>query len=649
MSLTVHHYTNGNIDQESLLFTARRLALKGTWLTPPFLRTLRLNFDAQWEYAISPPVFDAGKHTRRPLRDWGDLEQDGDEGKGLEELEEWVPWSREDLRSRVQEYRDVEMEEADTGFIVTDDDEEQPYDPSKRLVLDAHFVTPNDGSDTRSKHPSISPSTLRRNGVHPFRRLAERGESNAASTSSKPGLEGEGNLSFIGDADNEGFDEADTGFHIDEGEMEEDMSFGFVLSEATGISFTWGADVHKVDEDEMNTAFVDERPSAEDEEEDEACVALDLLLSSQESKEKDFNLPRRVSEALRGREDKAVFEHGWSAEADTGFHIEDHDEDYTDSQFFLPSIDHSRSNNEASTAHVEGDRNSSSVDGSFPDAPIEPPDESPDILMLDDDENEDEDANTGFVNFKANLDADEEDEEEDIDSRFILSDADIQYHNGSISEILDADDFTVQDVKEEEEGETENHVEGEYEEDRISEWVTVVDEDDSKVRDPNDDDYEYKEHPSRLIPIPQTIISKLLTSPVHTPQRFLEKYQSLSARVDSLGSGLGWIIPVTTPGGVVLVDGHEAPGLWTPRSLAAFWSFLCESLHKETGMGVAYDYFGGNGYFFKLYHDARLSVLLRGRLDEWVWRAGDEEGGVRMFQGLRLSLLDAVNEEVGVW
>lgn len=106
---------------------------------------------------------------------------------------------------------------------------------------------------------------------------------------------------------------------------------------------------------------------------------------------------------------------------------------------------------------------------------------------------------------------------------------------------------------------------------------------------------------------------------------------------------------MTTPGGVILTDGHEAPGCWTPRSLAAFWSFLGESLHEETGMGVAYDYFGGKGYFFKLYHDARLSVLLRGRLDEWVWKEEGEEAGVRMFQGVRLLLRNSVNKEVGFW
>lgn len=58
--------------------------------------------------------------------------------------------------------------------------------------------------------------------------------------------------------------------------------------------------------------------------------------------------------------------------------------------------------------------------------------ENTDVVMLDD---EDEDANTRFVNFKANLNTDEEDED-DIDSRFIPSDADTQYHHGSITEIL---------------------------------------------------------------------------------------------------------------------------------------------------------------------------------------------------------------------
>ncbi|KAG7444495.1 uncharacterized protein BT62DRAFT_246680 [Guyanagaster necrorhizus] len=120
------------------------------------------------------------------------------------------------------------------------DAEEQPYDPSKRLDPDASFVIPNDGSDRWSKHRSTSPLTLQRNGVRPPRRLAERGdENNAASTSSKPDLEDEGNSSFIRGAENEGFDEADTGFYVEEDEMEEDMSFGFVLSEGSGISFTW--------------------------------------------------------------------------------------------------------------------------------------------------------------------------------------------------------------------------------------------------------------------------------------------------------------------------------------------------------------------------------------------------------------------------
>ncbi|KAG7444496.1 uncharacterized protein BT62DRAFT_934144 [Guyanagaster necrorhizus] len=81
---------------------------------------------------------------------------------------------------------------------------------------------------------------------------------------------------------------------------------------------------------------------------------------------------------------------------------------------------------------VRVDKNPSSVDRSLPDAPIEPPDENTDVVMLDD---EDEDANTRFVNFKANLNTDEEDED-DIDSRFIPSDADTQYHHGSITEIL---------------------------------------------------------------------------------------------------------------------------------------------------------------------------------------------------------------------
>ncbi|KAK0440967.1 uncharacterized protein EV420DRAFT_1128208 [Desarmillaria tabescens] len=607
MSLTVHHYTTTtSIDPESLLCTARRLAFDGKWLTPAFRRTLQLNFDAQWEYAIPPPVFDVGNRTNRPLRDWGDLEEDGDEGKGLEELEEWVPWSREDLHSPVQKYGDIEMDEADG----------ESHSPSTRLILDA-------GSNGKSKHSPIS-----------------------QSNSTKARLEDEVYLGFTRGADNEGFDEADTGFHIDEDEMEEDMSFGFFLSGRSGVSYDWGDD-NQVDEDEINTAFIeDEGP---DEEEDEAGVESGLLSLSQGSKTKDLHLSRRVSDALRDMEDNAVFERGWSNDADTGFHVEDEEDDYMDSQFFLPSIDRSRSDDEANAAPLGGDRNPQSVNTSLPDVPIEPPDESPDFAMLDEDENED--ANTGFIDFKAALDTDEEDEEEDIDSRFILSDGDIQYHHGSISEILDADDFTVQDVKEEEEGETEKHIEGEYEEDKISEWV---DEDDSQVHGSENasGDYEFKGHPSRLIPIPQTITSRLLTSSVHTPQRFLAKYRSLSTRVESLGSGLGWIIPVTTPGGVVLIDGHESPGCWTPRSLAAFWGFL-GTLHKETGVGVAYDFFGGRGYFFKLYHCAGLSVLLRGRLDEWVWRdgggEGEGEGGVRMFKGLRLLLRDSVNKEVGFW
>ncbi|KAK0238504.1 hypothetical protein EDD85DRAFT_827058 [Armillaria nabsnona] len=610
MSFTVHHYTTSNHDEESLLCTARRLALEGKWLTPLSCRTLRLNFDAQWEYAIPPPVLDVGNRANsRPLRDWGDLAEDGDEGKGLEELEEWVPYAyaRESLRPPVQEYGDVEMDEADTGIIITDNDDEELHSPSTRLFLYA-------GSNEKLKHrPAPSISTRAR-----FENKADSG--------------------FIRGADNEGFDEADTGFHVDEDEMEEDMSFGFVLSGRSGVSYNW-VDDNPVDEGEMNTAFIeDEGPSAEDEEEDEAGVESGLLSLSQDSKAKDFNLSRKVSEALRVREDDAVFEDGWSGEED----------DYMDSQFLLPS---SRSDDETNVAPVAADRNPPSVDTSLPDVPIGPSDESPDIVMSDDvsGEDNDEDANTGFIDFKASLDTDEEDEEEDIDSRFILSDGDIQYHRGSISEILDADDFTtVQEVKEEEE-ETEKHIEGEYEEDMISEWATGGDEDDSKLHGAENGDYEYKGHPSTLLPIPPKITSKLLTLPVHTPQRFLEKYQSLSSRVESLGSGLGWIIPVTTPGGVILTDGHEAPGCWTPRSLAAFWSFLGESLHEETGMGVVYDYFGGKGYFFKLYHDARLSVLLRGRLDEWVWKEEGEEAGVRMFQGVRLLLRNSVNKEIGFW
>ncbi|PBK65928.1 hypothetical protein ARMSODRAFT_1087166 [Armillaria solidipes] len=605
MSLTVHHYTTSSIDQESLLCAARRLALDGEWRTPAFCGTLLLNFDAQWEYAIPPPVFDVGHRANRPLRDWGDLEEDGDEGQELEELEEWVPWSREYLRPPVQECRDVEIDEADTGFIVTDDEEQL-----------------RGGSNRRLKHRP------------------------ASSTSTGARFDNEADSGFIRDADNEGFDEADTGFHVDEDEMEEDMSFGFVLSGRSGVSYNW-VDDNPVDEDEMNTGFIeDEGPSAED---DEAGVESGLLSLSQDSKAKDFNLSRKVSEALRVREDDAVFEDGWSGEADTGFHVEGEGEedDYMDSQFFLPSIHRSRPDDEADAAPVTGDKSPSSVDTSIPDVPIEPSDESPDIVMSDDDQ--DEDANTGFIDFKASLDTDEEDEEEDIDSRFILSDGDIQYHHGSISEILDADDFTVQEVKEKEEEEMEKRIEGEYEEDMISEWATGGDEDDSQVRGSENGDYEYKGHPSKLLPVPPTILSKLLTSPVHTPQRFLEKYRSLSSRVEPLGSGLGWIIPVTTPGGVILTDGHEAPGCWTPRSLAAFWSFLGESLHEETGMGVAYDYFGGKGYFFKLYHNARLSVLLRGRLDEWVWKDEGEEEGVRMFQGVRLLLRNSVNKEIGFW
>ncbi|KAK0203115.1 hypothetical protein DFS33DRAFT_959678 [Desarmillaria ectypa] len=638
MSLTVHHYTASNIDKESLLCTARRLAFEGKWLTPPFRRTLRLNFDAQWEYAIPPPVFDAGNCIHGSLRDWGDLEEDGNEGRGLEELEEWIPLSREGLRPSAQEYGDLEMDEADTGFIVADDDEEQLHGPSTRPFLNAgfSFIALNDGSDGGSKHHRTSPST-----------------------STNAYLEDEVDTSFIRGAVQEEFNEADTGFHVDEDEIEEDMSFGFILSGGSGVSYNWGDD-KQVDQDKMNTAFFEHQgPSAEDDEEDEAGVESNLLSLSQDSKAKDLNLSRR------GEEDKYIFNHRSSDEADTGFHIEDENEEdaYMVSEFFLQSIDHSRVDDEANAAAAWA-KNPSSIDRSLPDVPIEPPDESPDIVMMDDDE--DKDANTGFIDFKAALGTDEEDEEEDIDSRFILSDADIQYHNGFISEIQDADDFTVQEVKEEEE-EMEKHVEGEYEEDRISEWANSVNEDDTKVHGSENGDYEYKGHPSRLIPIvrclsvllclplitfmsqPQTIISKLFTSPVHTPQRFLKKYQSLSACVEPLGSGLGWIIPVTTPGGVVLTDGHEAPGFWTPRSLAAFWSFLAGTLHEETGMGVAYDYFGGNGYFFKLYHDSRLSVLLRGRLDEWVWRNGDEEEDVKMFESLRLLLLDSVNKEVGFW
>ncbi|KAK0488594.1 hypothetical protein IW261DRAFT_1557045 [Armillaria novae-zelandiae] len=599
MSLTVHHYTTSNVDQESLLCAARRIALDGEWRTPAFCRTLRLNFDAQWEYAIPPPVFDVGNRANRPLRDWGDLKEDGDEGQDLEGLEEWVSWSRKDIWPPMQECTDVAIDEADTGFIGTDNEEQ-----------------------------------FRGRSI---RRLKHR----PASTRAR--LDNEANSGFIRGADNEGFDEADTGFHVDEDEMEDDMSFGFVLSGRSGVSYDWDDD-NLVDEDEMNTAFIeDEGPSEENE---EAGVESGLLSLSQDSKAKDCSLSHKVSEALRDREDDAVFEDGWSSEADTGFRVEGEEEDDDmDSQFFLSS---SRSDDEAITVPVKGGRGPSLVDTYLPDVPTAPSGESPDVVMSDDvsDVDEDEDANTGFIDFKASLDADEEDEEEDIDSRFILSDGDIQYHNGSISEILDADDFTVQEVKEEE---MEKHTEGEYEEDMISEWGTGDDEDDSKFPSSENGDYEYKGHPSKLLPIPPTIISKLLTWPVHTPRRFLEKYQSLSSRVKSLGSGLGWIIPVTTPGGVILNDGHEAPGCWTPRSLAAFWSFLGESLHEETGMGVAYDYFGGKGYFFKLYHDARLSVLLRGRLDEWTWKEEGEEEGVRMFQGMRLLLRNSVNKEVGFW
>ncbi len=131
MSLTVHHYTTSNHDEESLLCAARRLALEGKWLTPPSCRTLRLNFDAQWEYAVPPPVLDVGNRaTSRPLRDWGDLAEDGDVGKGLEELEEWVPYVRESLRPPVQKYGDVEMDEADAGIIITDNNDEELHSPS---------------------------------------------------------------------------------------------------------------------------------------------------------------------------------------------------------------------------------------------------------------------------------------------------------------------------------------------------------------------------------------------------------------------------------------------------------------------------------------------------------------------------------------
>lgn len=606
MSLTVHHYTTSSIDQELLLCTARRLALDGEWHIPAFCRTLRLNFDAQWEYAIPPPVFDVGIRANRPLRDWGDMKEDGDEGQELEGLEEWVPWSREDLCPPMQECKDIEIDETDTGLILTDDEEQV----RGQLFLDG-------GSNGRLKRP-------------------------LASTRAR--FDNEASSGFIRDADNEGFDEADTGFHVDEDEMEDDMSFGFVLSGRSGVSYDWDGD-NLVDEDEMDTAFIeDEGPSAENE---EADVESGLLSLSQESKAKDFGLSHKVSEALRVREDDAVLEDEWSGEADTGFRIEGEGEedDYMDSQFFLPS---SRSDDDANAIPVKGSRGPSPVDTYLPDVPTAPSGESPDVVMSDEvsDDDEERDANTGFIDFKASLDADEEDEEEDIDSRFILSDGDIQYHNGSISEILDADDFTVQEVKAEEK---EKHIEGEYEEDMISEWTAGGDEDDSKFHGSENGEYEYNGHPSKLLPIPPIITSKLLTWPVRTPQRFLEKYQSLVPRVDSLGSGLGWIIPVTTRGGVILKDGHEAPGCWTPRSLVSFWSFLGDSLHKETGVGVAYDYFGGKGYFFKLYHDARLSMLLRGRLDEWVWKEEGEEEGVRMFQGVRLLLRNSVNKEIGFW
>ncbi len=290
-----------------------------------------------------------------------------------------------------------------------------------------------------------------------------------------------------------------------------------------------------------------------------------LLSLSQDSKAKDFTLSRKVSEALRVREDDAVFEDGWSGEADTGFHIEGEGEedDYMDSQFFLPS---SRSQDETNAAPVAGDRNPPSVDTPLPDVPIEPSDESPDIVMSDEDE--DEDANTGFIDFKASLDTDEEDEEEDIDSRFILSDGDIQYHHGSISEILDADDFTtVQEVKEEEE-EMEKHIEGEYEEDMISEWATGGDEDDSKFHGSENDDYEYKGHPSTLLPVVRSLslyslLPSLLTyilypSPQQSPRNCphclftLHSASWRSINPYPLASspwvrGLGWIIPVTHP------------------------------------------------------------------------------------------------------
>lgn len=431
-------------------------------------------------------MFDVGSRAKRPLRDWGDLEEDGDDGKGLEELEEWVPYARENVRPPVQEYGDVEMDEADTGIIITDNNDEELRSPSTRFFLYA-------GSNEKSKHRP------------------------APSTSTRARFDNEADSGFIRDADNEGFDEADTGFHVDEDEMEEDMSFGFVLSGRSGVSYNW-VDDNPVDEDEMNTGFIEaEGPSAEDEE-DEAGVESGLLSLSQDSKAKDFNLSRKVSEALRVREDDAVFEDGWSGEADTGFHIEGEGEedDYMDSQFFLPS---SRSQDETNAAPVAGDRNPPSVDTSLPDVPIGPSDESPDIVMSDDvsGEDNDEDANTGFIDFKASLDTDEEDEEEGIDSRFILSDGDIQYHHGSISEILDADGFTtVQEVKEEEE--MEKHIEGEYEEDMISEWATGGDEDDSKLHGAENGDYEYKGHPSTLLPIvrslsPYSLLSSHSTSP----------------------------------------------------------------------------------------------------------------------------------------
>ncbi|KAK0189244.1 hypothetical protein F5146DRAFT_1123190, partial [Armillaria mellea] len=323
MSLTVHHYTTSNADEESLLCTARRLALEGKWRTPAFCRTLRLNFDAQWEYALPPPVFDVGNSAIRSLRDWGDLEEVGDEGKALEELEEWVPCARESLRPL-----DLSLS----------DDEEQLRG---RLFLDG----PSNG---RPEHRPVSTGA----------RFDKRADSR-----------------FIRDADNEGFDEADTGFHVDEDEMEDDMSFGFVLSDRSGVSYNW-VDDNPADEDEMNTAFIeDEGLSVEDE---EAGVEPGLLSLSQSSKAKDFNLSRKVSEALRVREDDAVFEDGWSGEADTGFYVDGDgvEDNYMDSQFFLPS---SRSDDEANAVPIKGGRSPSPADTYLPDVPIAPSDESPDI------------------------------------------------------------------------------------------------------------------------------------------------------------------------------------------------------------------------------------------------------------------------------